>query len=183
MDEPIFKSDMAKLVYKKISILNYTKTDDSDFTKFLNPQFIAISHRYAAAFTAMVFAPQIEPNETINTRIYTLYSFLIIYGINIYICEMSIKTQGLPYKIKTGVVEIENAQAVAFKKLTEENKTSEAFKEVGEHILNTLGAEITHKLDYGQYKVQIKKAKKYLDFCLLYGYILAQEITVGEKEN
>lgn len=178
----IFNSVEADKIWEAVVLSMSKYTHDSVHSKFMpSEELLNVIRPVAAAFSLIHFTPFPTIKEIYKSRLYTLFYFTIICGIQIYIQQRSFLKQGAPFEIQTDTYKLREAKNKAMKQLTEGMKIYPPVNLLIDLALSNIASakRIAH-LSIKQTEFDNQKLKKFLPVTLLWGYLFA-EFTILDK--
>lgn len=180
-----FKNALSNRIYQRINNLLYSKTDDSDVSRFSAPeQLVFPCASIAVAFTRGVYKPTLpESEDFVNLLAFGLLHFLLLYSAQVYIQERSIATNGKPYILKTAGEKTPEAAKKAILIMKKATPPKAAYDVI---YKNYKLMEQTHfKKDFSLngYKFVKKDFLAFADVCAILGYFFAKEVLTDLPEN
>lgn len=176
--------DQALLIASEIFNLINQYTHDSNVSKFFLPDEVAAScYGLAAGFTAVVYTPALEPDETVDSALLSFLYALMTYGFNIYLKERSLRTNAAPYMLPTDKKQLRKAQKATLERTAEGNLLSTP---LADKIIFIIIDNIEHQMDMEEFamkKHRINKRKfwDYTKLSLYWGYNFAGVLLAEKK--
>ncbi|HLD01500.1 MAG TPA: hypothetical protein VJC10_01365 [Patescibacteria group bacterium] len=154
-------------------------TCDSYIPTFLQPETIISECRsMAVAFTLLHYNPLPENEEVYRSKMYSLFFFSSVCGVQIYLKEYSFFNNFAPYSIEGDSRLIRESKNRALRQLTEGIEISETINQIMTLFLIQLDP-IKEKLRRRQQDESVNQHlfEKLLPITMVWGYLFAQEVT------
>lgn len=170
--------NQAALIAGDIASLMNQYTNDSAESKFYLPSEVSEPILLTAASFSSQFYPLLEPTELSNTAVFSMLYLAITYGFQVYLKELSIKTNGAPFSYPTNSEFVEKSKIKIYELADKkELVTTDLSDEVFELFLTNFKKNfIVSEFQYGEIDVDQELFFAYIGVSLYWGYNFAKEI-------
>ncbi len=155
-------------------------THDSILSKFYLPEEIIIHCRSVASIFAQIhYAPLLEPEEAYKTRLYTLFLFSMMCGVQIYLKERVMLKNYPYYRILTDKKAVREAKHKVTKSLFDGAVILETIDQVMNMFLTQLMViKQKRRFTLRDKMFDDEKFDRFLPASILWGYLFAKEMIV-----
>lgn len=170
--------NQAILIAADIAGLMNQYTNDSAESKFYLPGEVSEPILLTAASFASQFYPRLDAAELSDTAVFSMLYLAITYGFQVYLKELSIKTNSAPFSYPTDSQFVEKARNKIYeladkKELTTTDLSDEVFELF---ITNLKQNFIASEFQYGDSDIDRELFFAYIGVSLYWGYNFAKEI-------
>lgn len=171
--------DQALVIAGEIFNLINQYTHDSNISKFFLPDEVATAcYSLAAGFSSVVYAPALDPEDTVDAALLSFYYALMTYGVNIYLKERSLKTNASPYNMPTDKRLVRKAQKLTLEKTSQGELDSTP---LADKIISVITENIENQMDLKEFQVKKHRLNKkkfwdYTKLSLYWGYNFGKEL-------
>lgn len=155
-------------------------THDSVLSKFYLPEEIIIHCRSVASIFAQIhYAPLLEPEEAYKTRLYALFLFSMMCGVQIYLKERVMLKNYPYYRILTDKKAVREAKHKVTKSLFDGAVILETIDQVMNMFLTQLMViKQKRRFTLKDKMFDDEKFDRFLPASILWGYLFAKEMIV-----
>jgi hypothetical protein len=178
--------DQALLIAGEIFNLINQYTHDSTVSKFfLSDEVANACYGLAAGFASVIYTPELEPEETVDSALLSFLYALMTYGFNIYLKERSLRTNASPYRMPTDDKTIKKAQRTT---LTRTSKGDLFSTPLSDKIIMIIIENIEQQMDMTEFtmrghRLNKKKFWDYTKLSMYWGYNFAGILLEPEKNK
>ncbi len=177
--------EQALLIAGEIFNLINQYTHDSTVSKFFLTDDVANAcYGLAAGFTAVVYTPALDPEETVDCALLSFLYALMTYGFNIYLKERSLRTNAAPYRMPVDMKVIKKAQKITLGKTSKGNLVSTP---LADKIIAIIMENIEHQMDMDEFHIAKHRTNKtkfwnYSKLSLYWGYNFAEALLEPKRK-
>lgn len=171
--------DQALLIANEIFNLINEYNHDSHVSKFfLTDEIAEACYSLTAGFTAVIYTPSLDPEETVDSMMLSFLYALMTYGFNIYLKERSLKTNSAPYRLPYEKKIVRKAQKETLTRTTKGDLSSTP---LADNIIAILVENIRSQMDLADLVIEDHRMNKskfwdYTKLSLYWGYNFAQTL-------
>jgi hypothetical protein len=176
----------AMLIAGEIFNLINQYTNDSNISKFfLTDEVARACYGLAGGFSAVIYIPDLTPEEVKDTQILSFIYALMTYGFNIYLKERTFITHGSPYTLPADLKILKNAQK---KTLTLTSNGKLVSTPLADKIIMIILENVTKQINMRTFVIKKHRLNrtKFLDYTklsLYWGYNFARELLTEKKSS
>lgn len=155
-------------------------THDSVLSKFYLPEEIIIHCRSVASIFAQIhYAPLLEPEEAYRSRLYTLFLFSMMCGVQIYMKERTVLKDSHYYNILSDKEAVKEAKQKVTKLLFDGAVILETIDQVMNMFLTQLMViRQKRRFTIKDRLFDEEKFDRFLPASILWGYLFAKEMII-----
>lgn len=178
-EKELLRGDIqATQIWETVVLSMSQYANDSIHSKFIpTEELLNIIRPVAAAFSTLHYTPIPPLKEIYKSRLYALFYFTIICGVQIYVKQRSIIKSHAPFVLKTDKTRLREAKNSVMKQLTEGIKVYPPVNQIMDLALSHISvSKRMDRLDIKNTEFDKQKFQKFISVTLLWGYLFAKEI-------
>lgn len=171
---------LALRIYEEVVCSMEQYTHDSILSKFYLPEhFLKHCRQTASIFAQIHYAPLLEPEKAVKSRIFGLFFLSMNCGAQIFFKERSIFTNFAPYSLYSEEDVVRDIKHRVTKMLFDGTTILETTDQAMKIFLEQLVTpKVVRRLDVFDHDFDIEKFDRFMPASILWGYLFAKEMVI-----